>query len=45
VINSSPRAREGQGRNLKDCTRHFKAAWKRFAANLVEFLNEKRKRR
>jgi hypothetical protein len=36
---------QGEGR---DCTWQFKAAWKRFAAdeaNVVEFLNAKRKRR
>ena len=32
----------------RDCMRQFKAAWERFVAdeaNLVEFLNAKRKRR
>ena len=36
---------QGEGR---ECMRQFKAAWERFAAdeaNLVEFLNAKRKRR
>jgi hypothetical protein len=39
---------QGKGKNGRDCMRHFKAAWERFAgdeANLVEFLNAKRKRR
>ena len=37
---------EGRGRTRKDCMRQFRAAWQRFAAdeaNLVEFLNAKRK--
>jgi len=36
------------GNNRRDCMKQFKAAWGRFAgdeANLVEFLNAKRKRR
>ena len=39
---------QGKGKDRKDCMRQFKAAWERFAAdeaNLVEFLNAKRKRR
>ena len=38
---------QGKGKNRRDCMRQFKAAWERFArdeANLVEFLNAKRKR-
>jgi hypothetical protein len=37
-----------EGKNRRDCMRQFKAAWERFAsdeANLVEFMNAKRKRR
>jgi hypothetical protein len=39
---------QGEGKNRRDCMKQFKAAWERFAAdeaNLVEFLNAKRKRR
>ena len=42
------RALETQGKGKEDCTRQFKAAWERFAAdeaNLTGFLNAKRKRR
>ena len=38
---------QGEGRDRRDCMRQFKAAWERFAAdeaNLIEFLNAKRKR-
>jgi hypothetical protein len=38
---------EGTGRDLKDCTRQFCAAWERFSsdpARLTEFLKMKRKR-
>jgi len=39
---------QGKGKNRRDCMKQFKAAWERFAAdeaNVVEFLNAKRKRR
>ena len=39
---------QGKGKNRRDCMRQSKAAWARFAAdeaNLIEFLNAKRKRR
>ena len=39
---------QGKGKDRRDCMRQFKAAWERFAAdeaNLVEFLNMKRRRR
>ena len=39
---------QGKGKDRRDCMRQFRAAWDRFAAdeaNLVEFLNAKRKRR
>jgi hypothetical protein len=38
---------QGKGKNRRDCMRQFKTAWERFAddeANLVEFLNAKRRR-
>jgi hypothetical protein len=38
---------KGKAAIVKDCMRQFKAAWERFAAdeaNLIEFLNAKRKR-
>ena len=38
---------QGKGKSRRDCMRQFKAAWERFAddeANLVEFLNAKRRR-
>jgi hypothetical protein len=37
-----------KGKDRRDCVRQFRAAWERFAddeANLIEFLNMKRKRR
>ena len=39
---------QGKGKNRRDCMKQFKTAWERFAddeANLIEFLNMKRKRR
>jgi hypothetical protein len=39
---------QGEGKDRRDCMKRFRAAWGRFAAdqaNLVEFLNAKRKRR
>jgi translation initiation factor 2 beta subunit (eIF-2beta)/eIF-5 len=39
---------QGKGKNRRDCMKQFKAVWEQFAAdeaNLVEFLNAKRKRR
>jgi hypothetical protein len=39
---------QGEGKDRRDPMRQFKVAWERFAAdeaNLVEFLNAKRKRR
>jgi hypothetical protein len=39
---------QGEGGDRRDCMNQFKAAWEQFAgddANLVEFLNAKRKRR
>ena len=39
---------QGDGKDRRDCMTKFMAAWDRFAANeanLVEFLNAKRKRR
>jgi hypothetical protein len=36
-----------KGKDRRDCVRQFRAAWERFAddeANLIEFLNMKRKR-
>ena len=38
---------QGKGKNRRDRMKQFKAAWERFAAdeaNLVEFLNAKRRR-
>ena len=38
---------QGEGRDRRDCMKQFKAAWERFAdeeANLIEFLNAKRRR-
>ena len=38
----------GRGKDRRDCTRQFKAAWERFAAdpaNLTMFLTEKRRAR
>jgi hypothetical protein len=38
----------GRGKDRRDCTRQFKAAWERFAAdpaNLTMFLAEKRRAR
>ena len=39
---------QGEGVDRRDCMKQFKAAWERFAAdeaNLIEFLNAKRRRR
>jgi hypothetical protein len=39
---------QGEGKDRRDCMRQFSAAWDRFAAdeaNLIEFLNAKRRRR
>ena len=39
---------QGEGKDRSDCMTRFRAAWDCFAAdkaNLVEFLNVKRKRR
>lgn len=39
---------DGDGRDLKDCMRRFKAAWQQFAsdeANLAAFLAAKKARR
>src|SRR5215831_14927497 len=39
---------QGKGKDRRDCMRRFRAAWDRFAAdeaNLIEFLNAKRRRR
>jgi len=48
VIPMRTRETQGEGKDRRDCMRQFRAAWDRFAAdeaNLVEFLNAKRKRR
>jgi hypothetical protein len=39
---------QGEGKDRRDCMRHFRAAWDRFVAdeaNLTEFLNAKWGRR
>ena len=43
-----PGRAQGHSRDRRDCMKQFKTGWERFAddeANLVEYLNAKRKRR